>query len=389
MRPNKEKTKVLFRVRSLEMGGVTKVLLDILTHLPKENLEISVLTDLNQGELRNEIPDGIHYRYIAQGKENFSRNPQIRKIQLGLRLLKLKLIKNSPFLLNLYYKEKYDVEIAFGKSELEMVLQSPQKSSKKIAWVHWEFSHEPVVNKLNLVVSYLQKFDQVIFCSDKVRKQVKELYQVDLKSTSVIHNVIHPDEIRELAKEPIHDQPDFTDDLFTFISVGRVQDNKGYPLLLDIHKKLWKKGLKHRIIIIGEGVRLKELKQRAKDSSVEDNFIFLGNKNNPFPYLKNADFFILPTQTEAYPLSVKEALVMGIPVLVSDVGGVNEIVCDGIDGILMTYDENEIFDKMEKILTQPKLVKKLKSGAENAHKNFDTFEIYNKIEQLLLNLSND
>lgn len=384
MRPNKEKIKVLFRVRSLEMGGVTKVLLDILTHLPKENLEISVLTDLNQGELRNEIPDGIHYQYIAQGKENFSRNPQIRKIQLGLRLLKLKLIKNSPFLLKFYYKEKYDVEIAFGKSELEMVLQSPQKSSKKIAWVHWEFSHEPVVNKLDLVVSYLQKFDQVIFCSDNVRKQVKELYQVDLKSTSVIHNVIHPDEIRELAKEPIHDQPDLTDDLFTFISVGRVKNGKGYPLLFEVHKKLMEEGKKHRIIMLGDGDKLDELRIKAESAGLENTFILLGNRNNPFPYFKSANAFILPTQSEAYPLSVKEALLMKLPVLVTDVGGVSEIVSDQIDGLLMRYDFDNIKQQMESILTNKDLYLNLKNGAEKSIEKFEVQEIYQRIENLLI-----
>lgn len=382
------KTKILFRLRSLEMGGVVKVLIDILQHLPQEKLDISVMVNLFQGELRNEIPKDIKIIKICNGKEDFSRNALIHKIQLGLRALKLKLLDHFPFLLKTYYKEKYDIEIAFGKSELKMVLKSPQKESKKIAWVHWEFSHEPELNRTEFNLNQLQQFDHVVFCSDNVRKQVKDLNQIDLKSTSVIHNVIHPEEIYQKSQEEIKDQPVFQEKLFTFSSVGRVKNGKGYPLLLNIHKKLIDEGLKHRILIVGDGDKLVELREKAKELGVNETFILMGNKNNPFPYIVDSDCFILPTQSEAYPLSVKEALVLGLPVLASDVGGVSEIVSDEIDGLLMTYDESDIFAKMKNILTDASLFQSLKSGADQAKLKFETETIYQKIEELLTN-SND
>lgn len=377
------KSKILFRLRSLEMGGVQKVLIDILQHLPQEKLDISVMVNLYQGELRNEIPKDIKVIKICQGKEDFSRNALIHKIQLGLRALKLKLLDHFPFLLKTYYKEKYDIEIAFGKSELEMVLKSPQKESKKIAWVHWEFSHEPGLNRTEFNLNQLQQFDHVVFCSDNVRKQVKDLFQINLKSTAVIHNVIHPEEIHQKSQEEIKDQLVFQEKLFTFSSVGRMKNGKGYPLLLNIHKKLIDEGLKHRILIVGDGDKLVELREKAKELGVNETFILLGNKNNPFPYIVDSDCFILPTQSEAYPLSIKEALVLGLPVLASDVGGVSEIVSDEIDGLLMTYDENDIFAKMKNILTDESLFQSLKSGADQAKLKFETEVIYREIEKLL------
>ena len=380
-----KKKKILFRLRSLEMGGVVKVLIDILQHLPQEKLDISVMVNLYQGELRNEIPKDIKVIKICQGKEDFSRNALIHKIQLGLRALKLKLLDQFPILLKPYYKEKYDIEIAFGKSELEMVLKSPQKESKKIAWVHWEFSHEPELNRTEFNLNQLQQFDHVVFCSDNVRKQVKDLFQIDLKSTSVIHNVIHPEEIQSKSHEIVNDKPQFEDDLFTFSSVGRVKNGKGYPLLLEIHKKLMDEGLKHRILIVGDGDKWIDLKEKAKELGVSETFVLIGNKDNPFPYIVDSDFFILPTQSEAYPLSIKEALVLGIPLLVSDVGGVNEILSDQIDGLLMTYDESDIFAKMKTVLTDDSLVNRLKKGASQAYQKFETDAIYQKIEELLTN----
>lgn len=377
------KTKVLFRLRSLEMGGVVKVLIDILKNLPKEHLDITLMVNLHQGELRNEIPSDIKIIKIAKGKEDFNKNPLIYKFQLALRFLKLNLLNKFPALMKFYYKESYDVEIAFGRSELEMVLNSPQKSSKKIAWVHWEFSHEPELNRSEFLVNQLKEFEHVIFCSNNVRKQVKDLFQIDLKSTSVIHNVIHPEEIHQKSQEEIKDQPVFQEKLFTFSSVGRVKNGKGYPLLLNIHKKLLDEGLKHRILIVGDGDKLVELREKAKELGVNETFILLGNKNNPFPYIIDSDCFILPTQSEAYPLSVKEALVLGLPVLASDVGGVSEIVSDEIDGLLMNYDKSDIFAKMKNILTDESLFQSLKSGADQAKLKFETEVIYREIEKLL------
>lgn len=380
-----KKIKIVFRLRSLEMGGVNKVLIDILNHLPKEKLDLTILVNLFQGELRNEIPKNIKLIKIAKGKEDFSKNLLIQKLQLIFRALKLKLLHHFSFLMKYYYKENYDIEIAFGRAELEMVLKSPQKNSKKIAWVHWEFSHEPELNQSDLLIERLKQFDHVVFCSDNVRRQVKELYAVDLKSTSVFYNVIHPDEIRALANEKLNNIPEFKEDLFTFISVGRVKNGKGYPLLFDIHKSLIEENIHHRILLIGDGDKFEELKEKAQKFNLETTFVLLGNQNNPFPFFKLADAFILPTQSEAYPLSVKEALVFGLPALVTDVGGVSEIIKNGKDGILMKYDFETIKEIMKKIILDKDLFQDLKNEAAQAKNKFETEAVYQKIEKLLTN----
>lgn len=376
-------------MRALEMGGIQKVLIDILKNLPKDNFEISLMVNLFQGELRNEIPADIKVIKLADGKEDLSSFFPLQKIQLIFRRLKLTMLRQFSFLNQLYYRQKYNIEIAFDKAVLESVFKSPQKKSKKIAWVHWEFSHEPVLNRSKAVAAQLQKFDHVVFCSANVREQVRTLYGADFSKSSVIHNVIHPEQIISQSKVQTKDIPRFKDDLFTFVSVGRVKNGKGYPLLFDIHKDLRDKGLKHRILIIGDGNKFDELSQLAVKHGLENSFVLLGNKNNPFPYMKNADFFILPTQSEAYPLSVKEALILGIPVLVTDTGGVSEIVSDGTDGLLMKYELEDICNKMEMLLTNPELVKTLKSGAEKAKNKFEIEEIYRQIENLLKDVHNN
>lgn len=377
------KTKVLFRIRSLEMGGVNKVLIDILNHISKEKLDITVMVNLYQGELRADIPKDIHLIKIARGKEDFSKNKWIHKLQLAARRLKLTLLDQLPRLMRFYYKKDYDIEIAFGKSELNMVKNSPQKKSKKIAWVHWEFSHEAILNKSEQNIKTLQDFDQVIFCSANVRAQVKTLYGVTFPNSEIIPNVVHPEEVYEKSLEKIDFEK--SADVVSFSSVGRIKNGKGYPLLFRVHQRLMQEGLQHRIIIIGNGDRYNDLRESAKHLGYDKSFLLLGNQNNPFPYIKNSDCFILPTQSEAYPLSVKEALVLGIPVLATDTGGVNEIVTDGYDGLLLQYNEDTIYQKMKMLITTPSLLQTLSNNAQKANSKFEIDAVYKKIEHIFTN----
>src|SRR5690606_38505523 len=113
MKNQPSKIKILFRLRSLEMGGVPRVVLDLLNKLPKDKFNITLMLNLYQGELRTEIPKDIKLITLAKGEEDFSKNPLIQKIQFLLRLLKLEFYNKFPSLLyRLKVNEKFDIEVA-------------------------------------------------------------------------------------------------------------------------------------------------------------------------------------------------------------------------------------------------------------------------------------
>ncbi|MCB4236002.1 hypothetical protein LDL59_15560 [Kaistella anthropi] len=85
--PNK--IKLLFRHRSMEMGGVEKVMLSLLNNLDREKFDMTVLLNLNQGELRNEIPKHVRKIAVAKGKEDMSPHRLKQKAQLVMRRLAL------------------------------------------------------------------------------------------------------------------------------------------------------------------------------------------------------------------------------------------------------------------------------------------------------------
>ena len=127
-----QKIKILFRHRSMEMGGVEKVMLSILNNLDPEKFEMTVLLNLNQGELRNEFPAHVRKISLAKGKEDLSSNRLLQKIQLLLRKWKLQKFRINPEKIDCeILKDQYDIEIAMTYNDFEPVLNSSNKNSKK------------------------------------------------------------------------------------------------------------------------------------------------------------------------------------------------------------------------------------------------------------------
>ena len=115
-----QKIKVLFRHRSMEMGGVERVLLDLLENLPRDIFDITLLLTIYQGELRTEIPADIQLISIQKGREDMSKNPILRNLQLLKRSFTLWFYRKFPkALYKRFLNQHFDVEVAPGYSDFD------------------------------------------------------------------------------------------------------------------------------------------------------------------------------------------------------------------------------------------------------------------------------
>ena len=378
MEKNK-KIKILFRLRSLEMGGVPRVVLDLLRNLPKDKFDFTLMLNLYQGELVSEIPKDIQLIVIEKGREQMSKNPFIQKTQLGLRRLKLEIYDHFPsFLYALKVKEDFDIEVSPGYAEFEMVLNSPNKKSRKIGWFHTDVSYDTDKERVMKRINLMKKFDWMIFGAGQTRQVIEDLYGISYPKSSVIYNVIKLPEVRKKAEEFIANfetRP-------TFVSIGRLHHRKGYAELMNVHKRLLDENLLHSIVVIGGGNEMENLKNLAKELGVEKTFLLLDSQKNPWPYVKAADYFVLPSKSESYPLTIGEVMGLHKPIISTNVGGIPEMIDDGKDGILVNFDEDEIFEAMKKFLTEPELVKKITEGTESADEKFDENRIYQQVTEV-------
>lgn len=380
----KNKINVLFRHRSMEMGGVEKVVLSILHNLDPEKFDITVCLNLNQGELRNEFPAHVKKVYFTEGKEDFSKNPLIHKLQLVRRRLMLaRILKNNKVSDRILGNKKFDIEIAPTYSAFSSVINSSNKASKKIGWFHSEIN---VLSLQPLVADILKnfpEFDHIIYCSQKIKDLMHHHYP-DLKypQESVVINAIPIDEIKQKAEEKIEALPEGP----VFVSVGRLHSRKGYHKLIDAHKRLIDEGFHHSIVVVGSGEEMKNLTDQISKHSVQETFILLGNRMNPYPYVKNADYFILPSESEAWPLVIAEALILQKPIIATNTGDVGVMIKDQETGYLINYETDEMYSAMKKFLTDPELLSKIRKNLENIEDQFDNQKIFDTVESILEDL---
>ena len=375
MSDTNKKIKVLFRLRSIEMGGVPRVVLDLLRNLPKEKFDLTLMLNLYQGELVSEIPKDIKLIVVEKGREQMSKNPFIQKIQLVMRRIRLEIYKQFPSLLYaLKVKENYDIEVSPGYAEFEMVLNSPNKKSKKIGWFHTDVSYDNNKSRVMKRINLMKKFDWMIFGAKQTRQVIEDIYGVSYPKSSVIYNVIKLSESRSKADAFEVDYPIKP----VFSSMGRLHSRKGYSALMRVHKRLLDNGLKHSIAVIGGGNEMENLKKQRKELGVEETFILLD--------IKASDYFVMPSQSESYPLTIGEVMGLEKPIISTNVGGIPEMIEDGVDGVLVNYNEDEIYEAMKQFLTDKNLVEKITQGTKNADEKFDEKKIYQQVTEVFENV---
>ncbi len=378
------KIKILFRHRSMEMGGVEKVMLSMLNNLNPDLFDMTVCLNLNQGELRNEFPKHVRKVYLTEGKKDFSKNMLFQKIQLFKRQKKLEKLKKNPEIIDKeYLKETYDIEIAMTYNDFESVLNSSNTRSKKMGWFHSEINLPKLQPLVPAILENFPKFDHMIYCSAKIQKIMHEEYpNLSYPKESVVINAIPIEEIKKKSEEKIMDFPISP----VFVSVGRLHTRKGYHKLMEAHARLLTEGFDHSVLIIGDGEELPHLLAQQKKLGVENSFQFLGNKMNPYPYIKNADFFIMPSESEAWPLVLAEALILQKPIIATKVGDVESMIKDRKTGFLIAYTVEAIYHAMKEFITNEKLVSEIKENLQNIDDEFDNQKIFDEVEQIILNL---
>jgi len=372
-----KKIKVLFRLRSLEMGGVPRVVLDLLRNLPKDKFDFTLMLNLYQGELIKDIPKDINLIIVEKGKEQMSSNPFLQKLQLTWRRLKLEIYDRFPSILyRLKVPEQYDIEVSPGYAEFDMVLNSPQKKSRKIGWFHTDVSYDKDTKRVLDRIDKMKRFDFMIFGSKQTRQVIDDLYNVSYPQSTVIYNVIKVDEV--IKKAELFDYS-YNTDIPVFSSMGRLHSRKGYHTLMQVHRQLLDDGFPHIIAVIGGGNEMENLIKQRKELDVEQSFLLLDSQTNPYPYIKASDYFILPTQSESYPLVIGEVMCMRKPIISTNVGGISEMIEDAKDGLLIKYEPQEMYNAMKKFMTDKTLVNHIIEGTSNAHKKFDENEIYRQV----------
>jgi glycosyltransferase involved in cell wall biosynthesis len=137
-------------------------------------------------------------------------------------------------------------------------------------------------------------------------------------------------------------------------------------------------------VLIGDGKERPNLEQQVRQAGLEKNFLFLGSRGDVPELLACCDLFVLPSEAEALPNALLEAMAAGLPVVGTRVGGIPEIIRNGVDGLIVpAKDPHALAEAILRILQNPRFAKQLsQAGQEMVRAHFDFDRLLAELEQL-------
>lgn len=379
--------RILFIIDAIDNGGVGIVLKNLLKFIDKKRYVIDVLTFEENDKYEKLLPEEITIYHAYKHNPAKNKNKFIRYFY-GV-------IKNnipSFIIRKLLYKNKYDLAIDFKGNNLN-VLRSA--NCKRIFWSHKDFSF--VTNlveremletygktrnykyKEKIFRKYINNIDHIVCISDYTKQGFIDRWHPSVP-VSVVYNIIDTELILEKAKDniPYHKPKD----KIVFCCLSRISKGKGIDRLFRCVKRLNEEGYDFELIIVGGGDAFEELHTLLQSMDLA-NVVMFGNQDNPFPYLKACDVFVCPSETECYSTVLCESIVLGKPIVMTDVGASKEIMAEGRYGFLVDNTEIGILEGMRKFLDYPQYISQFSRSVDTTNSPFDTQKRIRELESFL------
>ena len=377
------KKKILFVINTFSRAGAETALVDLLCRLDEINqksenppYDIYLFVLMAQGELISRLPQGVHVvnrdysaesvleqsgkRYMIKTvvKSLLSRGTGIKLSGYMLRAFRQMHRKNRVQYDKLLWRalsdgaprrdEIYDLAVAFLEGGSAYYVADHVKAKKKAAFIHIDYEQAGYTRTLDKDC-YL-KYDAIFPIGEQVKKQFLKVYPECSARTHIFHNVINVDAICTRAKEGCG----FTDgyDGIRILTVGRLTEQKAYPYAIEAMHILRMQGIKARWYVLGEGPKREELEEQIAKWGLQEDFILLGAKDNPYPYFAQTDIYVHATRFEGKSIAIQEAQVLGCAIVASDINW--EQIDQGRDGLLCELDADDIAKAIRFLIEHPK-----------------------------------
>lgn len=377
-----KRIKIAFIHWKLVCGGAEKALLDLVTLLDKNRFDITVFAIFGNGEWEERFRQtgvrvvssysGINkYRNILERVQNIIKS---RKIAYSLSHKGKNLLKKCT-------NSTFDIVVAYhiGADFSDTVFCG---NAKTIKYIHGDVkSNEYLKKELDIDRNVFTQYDKIICVSEQVKNSFCEL--TGAKSNTVtLYNPLNSQEIFTQAMEKT--EIDLSEPYIC--AVGRLVTIKGFVRLISIHRRLLDKGLKIRLIIVGEGEEREKIQQMIQKEDTGDYVTLTGYTSNPYPYIKNAKFLVCSSYSEGLPVSSMESLCLGVPV-VSSYPGVRELFNGEQCGIVTENNDDEsLFVAIYKMLSDHDFYMKAKDNAMKRSRAFSKEAMIQKVEQEYIRL---
>ena len=360
------KHRILIVSHGMQIGGVERSLIGLLESLDPSRCEVTLFLYEHEGEFMPMIPKWVNLLPAAPAYVRLAGplraallcvNPLVGLARLAARLItdsRKKFFGQPGFLLSRSHAYaqpflpripgEYDLAISFLMPH-DTVWKKVQ-AKKKAGWIHTDYTSVETGVDLTIEQDAWMAMDAIVAVSSDVATSFGKVFAAQKSKLVVIENLLAPNFVRAQAQidyPPVDMKKD--DQTLVLCSAGRYTHQKAFDLAALACRKLLDRGVKVRWYVMGYGPDEPMLRQLITEYGLEDVFILLGKRTNPYPYMKACDLYVQPSRYEGKAVAVREAQMLGKPVLISDFSTASSqlehnqdgyIAPAGVDGLVET-----------------------------------------------------
>ena len=365
-----EMKRVLFIMPDLPGGGAEKVLIDILRHWDYERCAVTLLLEFAAGVYVNDIPQQVELKVLPIRIRAFRKAAKLLKIKPVSRLCTGIFTKG----LRNFAGSGYDAIVSFMEGPaVKLHSFLADRAARNLSWVHIDMAQkhwsEAYFDGLEDERAAYGRMDEVVFVSEQAKQGFESLFGGIGGRHSVIYNLIDAEQIRRQAgavsKTNAAGRP------FIISMAGRLNRQKRYDRALEAAAILQGRGCDFELHIAGDGELLPEMKEMAATLGIAEKIKFLGFRKPAYADMAAGDVFLNSSEAEGYPLTLCEALCLGLPVVATDVSGAREILGENEYGIVVPQSPEAIAEALMTLYGNPTELKRLEAQALLRSESFD------------------
>ncbi len=336
------KNKIIFFVKDFIVGGVEQVLVTAVNTLVENGDEVVIVWTgyvednfmLGQIDSRvKQIYTSKIWHLVGSAKPKGKLAKFLWHTKQNLNLFMLRFIKKHIPDFSSY---NYLIDFKNGSSKIFNICI--EKNQKKVVWIHGAFSR---FNKKNKFKTYkLNSFDKIVCLTESFKRQYVEKYPASKERIKVIRNPFAIEDIKNKANAKDEELAQY---MPYFLHVSRIGTDKDILTALKAYKKFYQKTKSNKsLVFLGNGPLLEYYQKWVIDNGLEGKVFFLGNRSNPFVWMKNAQALLLSSFNEGLPTVLIEGQICSTLVISSNCeDGPDEILENGKSGVLFKVNDSD------------------------------------------------
>lgn len=344
--------RLLFIVPAFNHGGTNKSLVNLLSCLSKHEYIIDIFALAHIGPYKEILAPyrvldrSLLLASIFESYEDIRSDPWCERtkkiltksIYRGLRAVAGKKVLYWAYRRAAKKIDQMDYDTVVSMQENVTTHFASYIKNRKVAWIRCDYDNYFSVTNEDEESVYDQ-FDEIICVSEYTRRVFTKHYPFLAPRSHGIHNMIDQEAIISMSSDMGEFDNSFDEEQpFSIISIGRLSKVKQFDLIPALAAQLRDDGCVFRWYIIGDGEEKAHILKNIEKFNVWDIVVLLGEQNNPYPYIKQADLLVCTSISEACPNVINEAMILHIPVVSTDFGSASEFINNGVNGIIANRD---------------------------------------------------